>query len=136
MAVTAALLGAGYWAIVAQQATLVWSQPAYCLLLSADGAPDCLIAPPPSGGSSVSGAVCLGTQVLGYATNNVDNVALGAFGCWAAGCLQSRISASDSADNQINDPMTRIVLPILSRVQEDPENVSAVRGEGAVDRHL
>jgi O-antigen/teichoic acid export membrane protein len=121
MAITAAILGAGYWAIVAQQATLVVTT---CLLSVAL----CRWRPGlPRRSTSIRrffrfGGGVLGTQVLGYSTNNIDNVALGAV--WGPGPLGVYSRAYQLLMvpiNQINDPMTRIVLPILSRVQEDQE---------------
>jgi PST family polysaccharide transporter len=119
VAITSAILGAGYWAIVAQQATSVI---ATCLLSVAF----CRWRPRlPRRATSIRrffrfGGGVLGTQVLGYATNNVDNVALGAV--WGPGPLGVYSRAYQLLMvpiNQINDPMTRIVLPIFSRVQED-----------------
>ena len=119
VAITSAILGAGYWAIVAQQATMVI---ATCLLSVAF----CRWRPRlPRRATSIRrffrfGGGVLGTQVLGYATNNVDNVGLGAV--WGPGPLGVYSRAYQLLMvpiNQINDPMTRIVLPILSRVQED-----------------
>ncbi|MCW2812118.1 MAG: Polysaccharide transporter, family, partial [Friedmanniella sp.] len=66
------------------------------------------------------GSHVFGTQVIGYATNNADNVALGAV--WGAGPLGIYSRAYQllmTPINQINDPITRVVLPVLSRVHED-----------------
>ena len=63
----------------------------------------------------------LGTQVLGYATNNIDNVTIGAV--WGPGPLGSYSRAYQLLMvpiNQINDPTSRVILPILSRVHDDP----------------
>lgn len=118
-AITAASLGAGYWALVAQQITLVLTM---CVLTVGF----CRWRPGwPDRRTSIRrffrfGGGVLGTQVLGYATNNADNVALGAV--WGAGSLGIYSRAYQLMMvpiNQINDPMARIILPVLSRVRED-----------------
>lgn len=120
VAIASAALGAGYWSIVAQQGTLV---VVTCLLCVAF----CSWRPGlPHRAISVRrfvrfGSHVLGTQVLGYATNNVDNVSIGAV--WGAGPLGVYSRAYQLLMvpiNQINDPMSRVVLPVLSRVQDDP----------------
>jgi O-antigen/teichoic acid export membrane protein len=120
VAVVSAVLGAGYWSIVAQQGTLVLVT---CLLCVAF----CAWRPGlPRRATSVRrfvrfGSHVLGTQVLGYLTNNVDNVGIGAV--WGAGPLGVYSRAYQLLMvpiNQINDPMSRVVLPVLSRVQDEP----------------
>lgn len=118
-AVVAALLGAGYWSIVAQQATLV-------LTIAVLSIATCRWRPgryrrgtPVRRFVSFGGSV-LGTQLLGYATNNVDNVALGAV--WGAGPLGAYSRAYQLLMvpiNQINNPIARVALPLLSRAYGD-----------------
>ncbi|SEP61706.1 lipopolysaccharide biosynthesis protein [Microlunatus flavus] len=119
VAITAAALGAGYWSIVLQQGTVVLTTCVLCVVF-------CAWRPGlPSRSTSVRrfvrfGSHVLGTQVLGYATNNVDNVGIGAV--WGAGPLGVYSRAYQLLMvpiNQINDPMSRVVLPVLSRVQDD-----------------
>ncbi len=120
VAIVAAARGAGYWSIVAQQMTLVVTTCALSAALSRwrPGLP--------SRRTSIRrfvrfGSNVLGTQVIGYATNNADNVALGAV--WGAGPLGAYSRAYQLLMvpiNQVNDPMTRVVLPLLSRVHDDP----------------
>ena len=119
VAIAAAALGAGYWSIVAQQGTLVLVTCVLCVVFCSwrPGLPDRT--------TSVRrflrfGSHVLGTQVLGYATNNVDNVGVGAV--WGAGPLGVYSRAYQLLMvpiNQVNDPMSRVVLPVLSRVQDD-----------------
>ena len=119
VAVVSAALGAGYWAIVAQQGALVLVTCVLCVAF-------CSWRPGlPRRATSVRrfvrfGSHVLGTQVLGYATNNVDNVGIGAV--WGAGPLGVYSRAYQLLMvpiNQVNDPMSRVVLPVLSRVQDD-----------------
>ena len=120
VAIASAALGAGYWSIVAQQGTLVLVTCVLCVVF-------CSWRPGlPRRATSVRrflrfGSHVLGTQVLGYATNNVDNVGIGAV--WGAGPLGVYSRAYQLLMvpiNQVNDPMSRVVLPVLSRVQDDP----------------
>lgn len=119
VAIVLAWSGAGFWSIVAQQ--LVYSA-AVCVLSVAltrwwPGWP--------ARGVSIKrfmrfGAGVLGTQVVSYLTKNVDNIAIGVV--WGAGPLgfYSRAYQLMMAPlNKINAPMTRVALPILSRVQDD-----------------
>ncbi|GAA3574364.1 lipopolysaccharide biosynthesis protein [Microlunatus spumicola] len=119
VAIASAALGAGYWSIVAQQGTVVLLTCVLCVAF-------CGWRPGlPRRTTSVRrfvrfGSHVLGTQVLGYATNNVDNVGIGAV--WGAGPLGVYSRAYQLLMvpiNQINDPMSRVVLPVLSRVQDD-----------------
>jgi O-antigen/teichoic acid export membrane protein len=66
------------------------------------------------------GGGVLGTQMINYATKNIDNVAIGAY--WGAGPLGLYSRAYQLLMTplaQINAPLTRVALPVLSRVQDD-----------------
>ena len=120
VAIIAAVLGADYWAIVAQQITFVVVTCALSVAFSRwrPGLP--------SRHTSVRrfvrfGTSVLGTQMLGYATNNIDNVTIGAV--WGPGPLGRYSRAYQLLMvpiNQISDPTSRVILPILSRVHDDP----------------
>jgi PST family polysaccharide transporter len=120
VAIIAAALGADYWAIVAQQITFVFVTCILSVVFSRwrPGLPN--------RHTSVRrfvrfGTSVLGTQMLGYATNNIDNVTLGAV--WGPGPLGIYSRAYQLLMvpiNQINDPTSRVILPILSRVHDDP----------------
>jgi O-antigen/teichoic acid export membrane protein len=115
----AALLGAGYWAIVLQQLTFsavsMIINLALCRWLP--GRPRRGV---PMRRFFTFGGSVLGTQVLGYAMNNVDNVAIGAV--WGAGPLGLYNRAYQLLAvplTQLNAPLSRVTLPVLSRVQDD-----------------
>ncbi|MEJ5866621.1 lipopolysaccharide biosynthesis protein [Pseudokineococcus sp. 5B2Z-1] len=118
-AVTLALLGAGLWAVVAQQ--LVGAAAGLVVVASA------VHWRPRRYRRGVSlrrffgyGSGLLGTQAMTYVTKNVDDVALGAV--WGAGPLGLYTRAYQlllAPLNQINAPMTRVALPVLSRLQDD-----------------
>lgn len=116
-----AALGFGYWAIVIQQiATTVLS----CVQNAINSAwhPGW-----PKRHVSIRrfvrfGLGVLGTQGLSYITKNVDNVGVGAV--WGAGPLGLYDRAYQllmTPLNQINAPMTRVALPILSRARSEAD---------------
>lgn len=120
VAVVAALAGWGLWALVAQQLSV-----ALVGLVVVAAASTFRPVAPHRGGEvrhffRFGGAV-LGTQAITYATKNVDTVALGAI--WGASPLGLYTRAYQllmAPLNQINAPMTRVALPVLTRVAPEP----------------
>lgn len=119
VAVTAALLGLGLWAIVLQQVTVA----AVALVVNVVNArwwPG-----PPRRGVSLRrffrfGSSLLATQSITYLTKNVDNIALGAtWGATSLGLYSRAYQLLMTPLSQINAPMTGVALPVLSRVQHD-----------------
>lgn len=115
-----ALAGAGLWAIIAMQLTTA----AVGLLVCAAS---CRWSPGlPRRRVSLRrffgyGSGLMGTQAIGYVTKNVDNVALGAvWGAASLGLYSRAYQLLMTPLNQINAPLTRVALPVLSRVQDDP----------------
>lgn len=119
VAIVLALGGAGVWALVAQQVVTAFVS---------------LVVNVVSGGwwpgwyrRSVSirrffrfGGGVLGAQLLSYVTQNVDNVAIGAYaGPIQLGLYSRAYQLLMVPLNQINAPLTNVALPVLSRVQED-----------------
>jgi O-antigen/teichoic acid export membrane protein len=120
VAVACAYNGAGYWAIVAQQVTLGVAS----LLINAvqcrwlPGRPRRDV---PIGRFVRFGAHLLGINLMGYGVNNVDNIAIGA--TWGAGPLGLYGRAYQLLVvplQQVNAPLGRVVLPVLSRIQHEP----------------
>ena len=118
-AITVAALGGGYWAIVVQQIVVA-------VLTLTFNVAVCRWRPGlPKRSVSITrffrfGGGVFGTQLIAYATKNVDNIAIGAY--WGAGPLGLYSRAYQllmTPLNQINAPLTRVALPVLSRVQED-----------------
>jgi PST family polysaccharide transporter len=119
VAVLAAALGAGYWAIVLQQVTLV-------IATCAINVAQCSWRPRwYARAVSVRrfvryGGGVVGTQAIGYATNNVDNLAIGAV--WGTGPLGLYSRAYQLLLvplEQLNTAMTAVVLSVLSKVRDD-----------------
>lgn len=119
VAVVLALNGAGLWALVAQQLTVA----ATALVINVvnvrwlPGLPKRRVSLRRFlrfGGNLFS------TQLLGYLTKNVDNIALGAlYGPVPLGFYSRGYQLLMMPLNQINAPMTNVALPVLSRVQDD-----------------
>jgi len=120
VAILLAVRGAGYWAIVFQQITFVVTtftiNVAMCRWIP--GRPRRHV---PMRRFTRFGASLLGTNLMGFVVNNIDNVAIGAV--WGAGPLGLYSRAYQLLQvplQQVNAPLSRVVLPILSRVQGDP----------------
>ena len=118
-AITAAAIGSGYWAIVYQQVVFVLCTCAFNVF-------QCRWRPGlPRRGVSLRrffrfGAGLLGMQLLGYTTNNVDNVAIGAaWGPNQVGLYGRAYQLLIVPLNQVSSALTRVALPVLSRVQDD-----------------
>lgn len=63
-----------------------------------------------------------GTQVLGYITRNVDSVLIGrVWGPSTLGFYDRAYQLSVAPVNQINTPMTKVALPVLSRVVDEAD---------------
>jgi O-antigen/teichoic acid export membrane protein/polysaccharide pyruvyl transferase WcaK-like protein len=66
------------------------------------------------------GSNVFGTQMLGYASRNVDSVVIGAtLGPGPLGLYNRAFQLLLLPLNQINAPSTRVALPVLSRLQDD-----------------
>jgi PST family polysaccharide transporter len=119
IAIVLAFLGAGFWAIVAQQIAFAGITVIGCFLATKwwPGLP--------VRGASIKrflrfGTGVLGTQSISYATKNVDNIVIGAvWGAVPLGLYSRAYQLMLAPLNKINAPLTRVALPILSRIQQD-----------------
>lgn len=119
VAISAAAGGAGYWAIVAQQAAMVLTTFVMSSVQSRWR--------PGWYRRGVSlrrffrfGGGLLGMQVLGYTTNNVDTAALGAvWGPGQVGIYGRAYQLLIVPLNQVSTALLRVMLPVLSKVQDD-----------------
>lgn len=118
-AIVMAALGAGYWAIVAQQLITAG-------LVLGINIVQCQWRPGlPRRSVSIKrffrfGIALLGTQVIAYVTRNVDNVAVGvACGTAELGYYSRAYQLLMQPLSLINTPMTQVALPVLARVQSD-----------------
>ena len=118
-AITAAALGAGYWAIVIQQLTMaivsLISNALQCRWLPGRPRRDV-----PMRKFITFGSHLLGSNLLGYAVNNVDNIGVGlVWGPGPLGLYNRAYQLLQQPLQQITAPLFRVVLPVLSRVQDD-----------------
>lgn len=69
-----------------------------------------------------SGGSIFGSQLLNYAARSVDNVVVGSFlGPAVLGYYSRAYSLLIMPLSQINGPLSRVALPVLSRLQDEPE---------------
>lgn len=121
IALALAVLGWGYWAIVAQQVLQVAFQ-AIALPILGGWWPGL-----PRRGEEMRPLLRFGgglvtAQLLNYASRNIDAVIIGRqFGAHALGYYNRAFQLMVLPLNQINAPSARVALPTLSRLQDDPK---------------
>lgn len=118
-AIWLALLGFGYWALVAQQLAI-----AAVTLVGLIAAARWLPGLPRRGARMrslyVYGANTLGVQLFSYLTSNVDSVLIGrAWGAASLGVYDRAYQLFRLPLQQIAAPMTKVAMPILSKLQAD-----------------
>jgi PST family polysaccharide transporter len=119
VAVTTAVAGAGYWALVAQQLTQVTVALLAAVVL-ARWTPS-----RPRRGAGLGpflrfGAGLTGTQAVYYVGNNLDNLALGLWaGPAALGIYNRGFQLLMTPLNQLRSPATNVAVPVLARIQDD-----------------
>jgi O-antigen/teichoic acid export membrane protein len=117
--VAAALAGWGYWALVAGQLTQALVQ-LVMLAVSARWLPGL-----PRRGQQMRGFVrfgwnLVGSQLVGYISNNIDSVIIGRqFGAGALGIYNRAFQLLMTPLSQIRSPLTTVALPVLSRLVDD-----------------
>jgi O-antigen/teichoic acid export membrane protein len=119
VALIAAWQGAGYWALVAQQIGIAATTLCAAALLS--GWRPSFPRRGAKMGSLLSfGANTMGVQAITYASSNVDNVLVGKFwGATSLGVYSRAYTIFELPVQQLAAPLTRVVLPILARVEDD-----------------
>ena len=134
LAVVLAALGAGVWALVAQQVL----QAMLVLLLLLAFAPIQISRPQrgvPMAGFLRFGGSVLMMQLLTYASRNVDSLVVGSrFGATELGGYNRAFQLLSLPLNQINAPASTVALPVLSRLQDDPPRFDRflLRGQGVL----
>ncbi|RWR19182.1 lipopolysaccharide biosynthesis protein [Microbacterium enclense] len=125
LAIVLAASGFGLWALVAQQVgTAVFGLILAVML--ARWFPGL-----PRRGEDMStllrfGVSLAATQVLGYATRNVDSIAIGrAWGPTALGSYDRAYQLMVLPINQINTPLSRVAVPVLSKLKGETERLAA-----------
>lgn len=125
VAVLAAIGGAGYWALVAQQIAI-----AVASLVLFVGYARWIPGKPrrgvPMRGFFRYGWQLMATQLIGYASNNTDNLIIGLrFGVEPLGLYNRAFQLLMNPLNQLRTPATTVALPVLSRLQDDDDRFSA-----------
>lgn len=125
-AVIVALVGGDYWALVAQQLTQAALVLAF-LAVQGRWVPAWPSRREEMGGLLRFGWNVVGTQLLGYASRNVDSFIIGRqFGATSLGLYNRAFQLLMLPLTQINAPATTVALPILSRQQSDSARFAAL----------
>ncbi|MCY7405470.1 MAG: oligosaccharide flippase family protein [Cryobacterium sp.] len=115
-----ALNGFGYWALAGQQI----SQGVLTIILLIPITrwfPGWYHRRAPMRHLITFGSNLAGTQLLGYASRNTDTIVIGAtLGAGPLGLYNRAFQLLLLPLNQINGPSTRVALPVLARLQDDP----------------
>lgn len=120
VAAAMALAGFGFWALVAQQLT----QYAVMLIIVMIGGR--WLPGLPSRREPMDGLIRFGwhiviTQLIGYVSNNADSVVIGVrYGAGPLGSYNRAFQLLMTPFNQIRSPITRVALPVLAKLQDDP----------------
>ena len=121
LAIVVAASGGGYWALVVQALSVSVTALALDVLLAR------WFPGLPRFGTSIGrflrfGGALAGTQGLAYVAKNIDNVMLGIFyGAGPLGLYSRAYQLIVLPLNQLTAPLSRVAIPILSRVQDDRE---------------
>ncbi|GAA4674591.1 lipopolysaccharide biosynthesis protein [Frondihabitans cladoniiphilus] len=120
-AIVLALLSFGVWALVAQQLIMALTTLGIYIVRSSwqPGLPDRR--------ASVRsflhfGFSLMGSQILNYFSQNVDSIVIGSrMGPTDVGLYNRAFQLLTLPLNQINAPATRVALPVLSRLNDEPK---------------
>lgn len=120
VAITMALMGFGYWALVGNIAGMVFANAVLVWILC-DWRPG-----PPKRGTGVGSMLRFGGGLMtfnlfNYFTRNADNVIIGfALGSASLGIYSKAYNLLMLPIRQINAPIASVMLPALSRLQDNP----------------
>ena len=130
LAVLAAVLGAGYWALVvlALATTVFRSMGMWIACDWRPARPRCAAG---VGSLLRFGAFLTGTQVMGTIVRNLDRALIGrVFGPGDAGYYANACRLLLMPVGQLNMPLTSVAIPTLSRLQHEPERFRAFYQRG------
>ena len=130
--VTMAVNGFGYWSLAGQQVSQIVFQ-IIALVIASGWFPGGIARDAPMRGFLTFGFHIFGAQLLGYASRNVDSIVIGArLGAEPLGLYNRAFQLMLLPLNQINAPSTRVALPILSRLQDQPARFAAFVSFGQI----
>lgn len=124
-AISAALMGAGYWALIVQTAVAQSASAAFTWGYARwlPGRPQRGVG---TGKMLKFGGYLTGFSFVNYFARNADNVLIGnAWGSGALGLYTKAYSLLLMPLQQINGPITAVAITALSRLQNDPEQFRA-----------
>ncbi|MFF2371025.1 lipopolysaccharide biosynthesis protein [Agromyces sp. NPDC058110] len=125
VAVITASLGWAYWALVAQQITIAAAGAVAVIVIGRwlPGLPRRTSGLAPLLGYGLN---LLGAQVISYVGRNADSVVIGIrFGAGPLGLYDRAFQLVMAPLNQIQAPASKVAVPVLSRLQGDPERFRA-----------
>jgi PST family polysaccharide transporter len=121
VAVVAALLGAGYWALVLQQLVIALAG-LLVLVVWSRWLPRWYRRDEPMRALLSFGWNVVANQSLVYASKNVDSLLIGiTAGAYQTGLYNRAFQLITLPLNQLNAPSTRVAVPVLSRLQDEKE---------------
>ncbi len=134
LGVTAALAGLNYWALVVQQITAALATLILVAIAARwlPGRPNRTV---PMAGLLRFGWNLVATQLIGYASNNIDSLIIGhRFGPTPLGVYNRAFQLIMTPLSQVRAPTTTVALPVLSQLQDDQPRFSnyIVRGQAAL----
>lgn len=134
IAIAAAGLGWGVWALVAQRIVIALAM--LCLAVSFDRWLPRLPRKDPGMPPLLKyGLNLVGTQLISSASRNADYIVMGhRFGPNSTGLYSRAFELVIATLNQINAPSTKVAVPVLSRLQDDPARYTdfLLRGQRAL----
>lgn len=117
IAIVLALLGFGFWSLVGQQVAFA-AVTLIGLVLRCEWRPKLPNRKAEMGSLYTFGASTFGTQVVNYFSANIDSIALGKYhGSADVGLYNRAFQIFSLPLQQLAAPLTRVALPVLSRLQ-------------------
>lgn len=138
VAIIAALRGWEYWALVAQQLTTAVAL-LVTLMIGARWLPGLPRRGAQMGGLLKFGGNLVATQLIGYASNNVDSLIIGIrFGATSLGIYNRSFSLLMTPLTQLRAPTTTVAIPVLAKLHDEPERFGQfiIRGQLALGYSL
>lgn len=125
VAVVVALLGHGVWALVAQQLVAAFTMLVMLGMMRPRWWPSRYRRGTDMDGMIRFGGNMVGTQLIGYVANNTDTFIIGyRLGATPLGLYNRTFQLLMQPYNMVRVPLTRVALPVLSRLHDEPRRYS------------